>query len=630
MNKIVDWRAYVDSQVSAQYVSPLMPKAGETVTLSIRIPSESPVTDSFLVAFVLGRTIRFQLRRDSNVTGEQERKTSYWRASLRMPNIDGLYWWFELKADDTILYYAAAGFLDYSPAIRDCFRLEADLQVPDWIPGGVCYQIFPDRFRKGDPSVGVRPGEYEFDGAKPQVLGWNEKPLEFAQGRCLDFYNGDLRGIADSVEHFVAMGVSVLYLNPIGVSRTIHRYDCCDFFHVDEKLGGDQALIELIEVMHEHGIKVVVDISINHTGTDHPWFLAAQKNPQGPEAAYYYKNEDGSFAYWEGVPTLPQLNYGSMGLRELMYRGENSVMRKFLKPPFNQDGWRLDVADVVGRRGEDQFCHEIWREVRTAVKETKPQAYLVAEDWVDASSHLQGDEWDAAMNYYGSSRPIRRWVGETDRFQLPGWGHYPVPGSYFSGIDLADALDRQLRTLPAQLLFQQFNLIDSHDTPRLHNNHLVYDWDVYRGAVMLLYMLPGIPNVYYGDEIGLDGEIGSVEASRYPMQWNEGYWRREYWELYRRLGELKRSEPALAYGAWKILHADRTSLVFARYDGERAVVLLLNKSARLRTLRFNASALIPAQAVRWSDGTRVDVSPNGEISVGLAARESEILLLRQL
>ncbi len=630
MDRKYNWKSYVDSQVSVQYVSPLTPKSGEPVQIGIRIPVESPVTEAFLLASALGRTQRLQLRPDQSASQEREATIPYWTASLTMPAVDGLYWWFELKTSDLVHYYAADGFHSYGPALRDCFRLEADLDVPDWIPGGVCYQIFPDRFRKGDPSVGVRPGEYTFDGAKPQVLDWNQAPLEFEQGRCLDFYNGDLKGITDSVEHFVRMGVSVLYLNPIGVSRTIHRYDCCDFFHVDEKLGGDQALIELMETMHSHGIKVVVDISINHTGTAHPWFVAAQANPNGEEASYYYKDDDGTFAYWEGVPTLPQLNYGSEKLRELMYRGEDSVMRKFLKPPFNQDGWRLDVADVVGRRGADQFCHEIWREVRTAVKETNPQAYLVAEDWADASSHLQGDEWDATMNYYGSSRPIRRWVGETDRFQLPGWGHYPVPGTSFSGTDLADALSRQLRTLPPQLLFQQFNLIDSHDTPRLHNNHLIHDWPLYRGAVMLLYLLPGIPNVYYGDEVGLDGKIGSVEASRYPMQWDEPKWRKEYWDLYTRLGELKRSESALAYGAWKILFSDDVSFVFARYDGRRAVILLLNKDGNPRTLRVDVSSLALGDIVRWSDGLPVEISREGVISVELEAKESEILLARQL
>lgn len=630
MDRYDDWRKYVDSQVAEPYVSPLTPKAGEPVHISIRVPVASPVTEVVLVSSMLGRGDHRIMKVDSGASLENAPAVPYWKAEIPMPPVDGLYWWFELHTGTEVYYYGADGFSMYTPAFRDCFHLEAGLELPGWIPSGVCYQIFPDRFRKGDSSVGVRPGEYTFDGARPQVLDWEQPPLEFEQGRCLDFYNGDLKGIADSVDHFVAMGVTVLYLNPIGVSRTIHRYDCCDFFHVDEKLGGDQALIDLIDVMHQHGIKVVVDISINHTGTAHPWFVAAQADPDGEEATYYYKNPDGSFEFWEGVPTLPQLNYGSQKLREIMYRGQDSVMRKFLKPPFNQDGWRLDVADVVGRHGSDQYCHEIWREVRTAVKETNPQAYLVAEDWGDASDHLHGDEWDGTMNYYGSSRLLRRWVGETDRFQLPGWGHYPVPGSYFSGIDFAQALDRQLHTLPPQLLFQQFNLIDSHDTPRLHNNHLVYDWALYRGAVMFLYLLPGIPNVYYGDEICLDGKIGSVEASRYPMQWDESKWNQEYWDLYVRLGKLRRTVPALAYGAWKILYADDSSLVFARYDGTASVILLLNKAEKRRTLRFDASVLSLVSAVRWSDGSLVDISPDGMVAVSLDAKESEILLGKQI
>lgn len=624
-----EWMRLVDFQVAEQFVEPIWPRAGETVRLSIRIPAGSPVQEGFVVAYLLGRVSRFRLRSDVDACEGRRGAVTYWRTELTMPKTEGLYWWFELKTGDCVRYYASEGFRSYVPPLRECFRLEADLDLPGWVPGSVCYQIFPDRFRKGDPSVGVRPGQYEFDGGKPRVLDWNDPPLDFEQGRCLDFYNGDLKGIERSVEHFKRLGVSVLYLNPIGVSHTTHRYDCCDFFHVDDKLGGDDALVELIETMHANGIRVIVDISINHTGTGHPWFIAARENPDGEEASFYYREPDGSFAFWEGVPTLPQLNYGSGRLRDVMYRNSDSVLRKFLEPPFNQDGWRLDVADVVGRRKDDQFCHEIWREVRKAVKATSSQAYLVAEDWIDASDHLQGDEWDATMNYYGSSRPIRRWMGETDRFQLPGWGHDPVPGSYFSGRDLAEALDRQLKSLPPQMVFQQFNLIDSHDTPRLHTNEFVADRNLYRGAVMLLFLLPGMPSVYYGDEVGLEGKIGSVEASRYPMQWDRAQWDMDVYRLYRDLGLLKRSEPALAFGAWKILHADEDAMVFARYDGKRAIVLVLNKNPKPSDIIFDAGVLSPTNVIRWSDGTLVEVSDSRKIRISLKPKESELLLVDQ-
>ncbi len=258
-----------------------------------------------------------------------------------------------------------------------------------------------------------------------------------------------------------------------------------------------------------------------------------------------------------------------------------------------QDGWRLDVSSEVGRRGDDQLCEEIWREVRTAVKQENSQVYLVGEDWVDATPFLQGDMWDATMNYLGSSRPMRSWMGETDRYMTGGWGHEPKSTRPFTGIEFAQALESHLASMPAQMLGMQMNLINSHDTPRLYNNTELFDWGLYAGIVKLLYILPGMPSIYYGEEIALAGPYGSTERARYPMQWDEQAWNHVFFSLYTELGQLRTTYASvLANGAYKILHADEESLAFARFDDDTALVCVLSHSDQALDIELSNDLLL--------------------------------------
>ena len=573
-----DWMATIDSMVSKTYVHPLYPRQGQNVTLSILVPEKREGLTVSLIAFARGGMHTIPCIRD---------KKGYFRAEIEMPGEEDLFWYFSLVSPSKAYYYSKLGLQGSVPSLHDCFRLIADLQPASWVSDSTCYQIFPDRFKKGDAACGARPGQYSFDGGTVTVHSFDEKPLDFAQGRCLDFFNGDLKGIEDAIPYFKELGVDTLYLNPIGVSMTTHRYDCCDFFHIDEKLGGDEAFARLCRKLHENQMRIIVDISINHTGTAHPWLAKALADKNSKEASYYYIQEDGTVACWQDVPTLPQLNYNSQELRDLMYRKADSVMRSFLAEPFLQDGWRLDVANEVGRRGKDQLCQEIWKEVHVAVKADNPKAYLVGENWSDAAPYLQGDQWDATMNYLGCSRPLRSWMGETDRFLCSGWGHSPLPTVPYTGFELAQALESQLASLPQQMCYLQMNLLDSHDTPRLHNNKDIFDWDIYSGCVMLMFLLPGMPSIYYGDEVGLSGPYGSVESSRYPMQWDRDRWDARFSNLYAELGSLRKQYAnLLAFGSWKIVFRDDETLCFARYDENKALLAILNRAVQGKTIEI--------------------------------------------
>jgi alpha-glucosidase len=564
-----NWKNLIDSGVSSLYVKPLYPKKNANVTISVRI------TDNVKNVHLFVRINGTYSNMDCFINREENK--AY--CTIDTLQNDYIYYYFAIKENEEYYYYGKKGLNQALVSERDMFCIKTDIKPPTWVSGSTCYQIFPDRFCNGDKSIDPVDSQYKFDGGIVKKMDFNTPPLEFDEGRCLDFYGGDLQGIINSIDYFKRLSVNCLYLNPIGVSRTTHRYDCADFFHIDEKLGGDEMFIKMVDELHKADIKVIIDISINHTGTDHPWFIKAKEDKNSKEASYYYIGENGEVACWEGVPTLPQLNYTNEELRGLIYKNEDSVLRKFLKDPFNQDGWRLDVAEVVGRRGNDQLTEEIWKEVHDSIKSEREDAYLVGEAWNDAVEYLQGDMWDAQMNYVGCGRAIRRWLGEKDRFLLENWGSNPGKTLAYDALALKDHIKGYLDTQLSQMAFFQMNLFDSHDTPRLHNNSEVYNEELYKGGVMLSYMLPGMPSTYYGDEIGLDGTVNSVEMWRYPMQWNEEKWNKSVFETYCELGKFRAENiDVLSDSAWCFLNCDENHMSFARYNDNKALILIMNKA----------------------------------------------------
>ncbi len=236
--------------------------------------------------------------------------------------------------------------------------------------------------------------------------------------------------------------------------------------------------------------------------------------------------------------------------------------------------------------------------------------------------------WDVAMNYAGSSRPMRSWMGETDRYLTDGWGHQPKRTRPFSGIEFAQALQSHLLSVPAQMLGMQMNLINSHDTPRLYNNAELFNWPLYRGLVMLLYLLPGMPSIYYGEEIGLEGPYGTVERARYPMQWDETKWNQEFFTLYTCMGRLRRSYASLLKnGGWSIIACDEHSLVFARYDSALAIVCVLSRSRKAETVVFSNAMLCLSSLVEPT-GLLVRIDAD-TVSVDLQICESVVFVAKR-
>ena len=300
---------------------------------------------------------------------------------------------------------------------------------------------------------------------------------------------------------------------------------------------------------------------------------------------YFFEGDTKSYYAWAGFDSLPTLNYTSEKLRDEIYRAEDSVLRKWLKPPYSIDGWRFDVADVFARKDEIQLDHELWPEIRRAIREENPDAYILAEDWGDCSQYLQGEEWDSPMNYFGCARPVREFVGDWDLFLVKEEViHQTKPNQ--SGKALAKRIRQHLCKIPFALQQVQFNLLGSHDASRLHNNPNI-SWEAVKVANVLLFTLPGTASIYYGDEAGIDGRMEDTEGCRYPMPWDKDFKKEAPYKCYQTLAHMKRENKAFCGGGFKILWEEGKVFAFARFTEEQLFYVVCSME------RENAEITLP-------------------------------------
>ena len=265
------------------------------------------------------------------------------------------------------------------------------------------------------------------------------------------------------------------------------------------------------------------------------------------------------------------------------------MIRKWLKAPYNIDGWRFDVADTFARNNEVQLAHEIWPEIRRSIREENPDAAILAEDWGDCASYLQGKEWDSPMNYFGCARVLRQFAGEPDLFNARN----PILKKIAYKMTAEDVRARvmeHLAKLPFLIWQNQFNLIDSHDIPRLHNNPEINS-DEYRGVVIMQFMLIGAVSIYYGDEAQIDGWITDNEGCRATFPWNSDFRKTEMWKFYQRLAHLKSEDNLLADGGQKFIYASGGVLALARFTRDRAFVAIMSVSDQDEVIRLPLGAL---------------------------------------
>jgi alpha-glucosidase len=569
---------------SGRYVSNVSPKIGDEVHLTLRVPKSADAKSVALRTTPDGEGHYTEMA----ITGEDE-LSHYWGITIQI-TMPVTHYRFEIMLADGKYHYNGLGVSRANmPDLFD-FKLLANFQAPSWVTGAVFYQIFPDRFRNGDPSISPQDGEWSNDGHTVKLKDWDELPVPFNENGSLDFFGGDLIGIQQKLDYLQDLGINALYLTPIFPSRSNHRYNIDDFYNVDEHLGGNQALIDLSNAMHERGMKLILDITPNHTSNTGEWFTSAQADENSPYADFYTFNQrPDDYVAWLNVRTLPKLNYASQKLRETMYEGDGSIFRHWLRAPYHIDGWRLDVYNMTARQGALQLNKDVGQGIRRAVKQENPEAYLFGEHFFDGTPHLQGDEMDATMNYHGFNIPLWRWLKGFDYPYMKD--ENPLPSETF---------DEQLRNfrapLPWAIARMQFHQLGSHDTYRILNA-VGKDKAFVKLATALLLSYLGVPCIYYGDEIGMEGN--SDPDNRRPMIWDAGRWDHDLRAYHRRLIELRKATPAFVDGGYQTIHAQGDVWAFVRGAYEQQVLVVGYRGAGVEALQ------IPVVAGGLADGTRL-------------------------
>jgi alpha-glucosidase len=548
---------------SARYVPDPAPALGGTVAVSVRTPAAAGIRRVHARTTPDGEPTFHEATVDrvDDAWGE-----TWWRVDIPVRNpVTGYR--FLLETEHGPHWLNAAGLFGHDVADATDFRLVTHEPPPAWATDAVVYQIFPDRFARSAAMADRSLPEWAVpcDWDTPVVGRGPETPYQF--------YGGDLDGITGRLDHISSIGANTLYLTPIFPARSNHRYDASAFDRVDPLLGGDEALARLADAAHRRGMRVLGDLTTNHCGDAHPWFLAAHADRAAPEREMFYFDRDDDYESWLGVSSLPKLNWRSAELRRRFTDGPAAVAQRWLLPPYCLDGWRVDVANMTGRRAAQSDTWEVARLLRRGVAGVRPDGLLVAEHAHDATGDLDRDGWHATMNYAGFTRPLWTWL-RSDSLALADF--LGVPG----GVPRRGgaAVVATMRTFAALTSWRTYTrgwtLLGSHDTARIRT--VVGDAARVEVAAGLMLSLPGIPMIFAGDELGQQGVNG--EDSRRPMPWHRPEtWDRATLQCYRLLIGLRHRSPALRQGGLRWAHVDEDVLCFLRETADERLLVLARR-----------------------------------------------------
>jgi alpha-glucosidase len=491
----------------------------------------------------------------------------WWTASFPVRNPAVRYRWLLAGGEVGYAWLNGLGMIGHDIPDADDFVMSLDRGGPDWHLGSVVYEIFPDRF--ASTGLEVEPPEWAIR------RNWNDLPIGRGPETPFEWFGGDLRGVEEHLDHIEGLGANVIYLTPIFPAGSTHRYDSTTFERVDPLLGGDEALESLARAVHARGMRLISDLTTNHTGDKHEWFR------DGDREVYLF-DESGDYEAWWGIKSLPKLNWRSPELR----RRIQAVARKWLQPPYALDGWRVDVANMSGRIRDSDVNADVAPALREVLSE---DSLLVAEHFHDFRPDFRG--WHGVMNYAGFSRPVWTWLrGGMD---IPYFG-LPVPMPRVGGEASAATMRAFRAGVPWQFVLHSWSILDSHDTPRFRTmagsreRHLV--------GLGLQMTMPGVPMVFAGDELGLEGEWG--EDARRTMPWNRpDTWDTGLLDEYRRLIALRRSSAALAHGGISFVFVDDDVIAYMRETRDERLLCLATRDrhepVRLSLAALDARALEP-------------------------------------
>ncbi len=564
-------------------------------------------------------------------------------------------YYFEINTGMLQCYYDRMGV---SPEIRQdyAFVIVPGFSTPDWAKGAVMYQILVDRFCNGDPSNDVLTNEYYYIKVYSQkVEDWEKCPAEFGVG---EFYGGDLAGVMQKLDYLQDLGVEVLYFNPLFVSPSNHKYDIQDYDYIDPHYGkivedegrllqpdetdnstatryikrvsdirnleaSNRLFAELVSEAHKRGMRVILDGVFNHCGSFNKWLdreliyekelgyaTGAYISGDSPYQKFFQFHDENRWPYnnsydgWWGHDTLPKLNYeGSEELYEYIL----DIGRKWVSPPFNADGWRLDVAADLGHSVE--FNHKFWRDFRNAVKEANPNAIILAEHYGDPVEWLRGDQWDTVMNYDAFMEPLTWFLTgmekHSDGYRQDMLGNY----QNFEG-----AMNYYMTRFMTSSLQCAMNELSNHDHSRFltRTNHKVGRVDVLgsaaageetnkgvlKEAVVVQMTWPGAPTIYYGDEAGAVGFTDPDNRRTYP-------WGREDQELlafHRDIIKIHKQYDAFRTGSLKFLGGDYQVMCYGRFNRLQQFVIVINNDYVQRDMVWR---VWPAEMERKSRMVRI-------------------------
>jgi cyclomaltodextrinase len=477
--------------------------------------------------------------------------------------------------------------------------------TPDWVRDAVFYQIFPDRFARS-PKV-----------RKPHNLeAWDSPPTMHG------YKGGDLLGVVEHLDYLADLGINAIYFTPVFQSASNHRYHTYDYYNVDPMLGGNAALRTLLDEAHARGIRVVLDGVFNHAsrgffqfhdilenGTHSPylnWFKV-----HGWPLRAYETSFPPNYDAWWNLPALPKFNTDYPDVREFIF----SVAEHWVN--FGIDGWRLDVP---GEIDDDIF----WREFRLRVKDANPEAYIVGEVWHDARRWLQGDQFDAVMNYLFTKLCIEFFIGDTlDPDMVRGTTLWPVRD--LTPELFAQDVEALLRLYPPEVTGVQLNLLDSHDTAR-YLTMARGDESALRLSTLFQMVYPGAPCIYYGNEIGLSG--GKDPYSRPSFPWNQNEWNTDLLNFFKKAIALRKAHPALRHGDYVTLLAADSVFAMGRSLGDDKVVTAFNVGRSVADVKIPVRKFLP-EGAQVCDFFKKDncAVVDGELEVSILPRSAVALVL---
>ena len=618
-------------------------------TDSYRHPAELKVGDSVTLRFRTGQnnvdavSLIYNGERCLMQVESRDGLFDYYSYTISEVTSD-IDYYYMILAGNVVCYYNKLGTQkdlnsDYN------FQIAPGFSVPKWARGAVFYQIFVDRFYNGDTSNDVLDDEYCYIGEHTRrVTDWFKYPDNMD---VRSFYGGDLQGVMDKLDYLQGLGVDVIYLNPIFVSPSNHKYDIQDYDYVDPHFGkivkdtgeclpegckdnrqasryitrvtdkenleaSNELFAKLVEEIHKRGMRVILDGVFNHCGSFNKWLdrESIYENQEGYEKGAYvdyespyrsfFKFQDpwkwpynGTYNGWWGHDTLPKLNYEES---EKLYEYIMRIGEKWVSPPYNVDGWRLDVAADLGYT--EEFNHRFWRDFRTRVKKANPEALILAEHYGDPKAWLLGDQWDTVMNYDAFMEPITWFLTGVEKHSDEFRGDLLGNPDAFTG-----ALRHHMSRFNQNSLEIAMNELSNHDHSRFltRTNRRVgrihtmgpeaaeenINKGVFREAVVFQMTWPGAPTIYYGDEAGLCGWTDPDNRRGYP-------WGREDQDLiqfHRDIIRVHKSSEALMKGSVMFLHGTYKVVSYGRFLPGEAVVVILNNDYETQELNLHVRRL---------------------------------------